>query len=275
MPLSSPPLADPPVPILHPDLPLKVWMDPRLARMPGVVPLDREGWLRPDAAYGPQMAERARLIGADLAAVHACLPQARAAADELYAMIAARLPVLGFSHAGDAWLCPDGRVVAVDRDNPLVTLGLLVQDDLCLMQPGPEGDSVLTAAILCFPAGWTLAEKLGRAMLRIHLPVGRYDADLARRVQRLLDAVRPETPLMRGNAHPHAEAKLHDVRSETDPRDAHGPFAYLRAERQALLRLPLTGAVVFTIRTYLVAREVLTAAEEAAFFAWRAATYGA
>lgn len=164
--------------------------------------------------------------------------------------------------------------MAEDRAEPLVTLGLLVQDDLCLMQPDAGGEHVLTGAILCFPAGWTLAEKLGRAMIRIHLPVERYDADLARRVQRLLDAVRPETPLMRGNAHPHAEAVLFNARREADPREARGPFAYLRAERQALLRLPATGAVLFTIRTYLVGRDVLTAEEEAAFFAWRAATYG-
>lgn len=94
------------MPILHPDLPLKVWMDPRMARMPGIVPLDRDGWLRPDAAYGPQMAERARLIAGHLPAVHAVLRQARAAADELYEVVAARLPDLGFSRRAGAGFAP-------------------------------------------------------------------------------------------------------------------------------------------------------------------------
>lgn len=260
----------PSMPILHPDLPWKVWMDPRLARMPGVVPLDRDGWLRPDAAYAGQMAERARLIGRDPGAVHAVLPAARAAADELYGLIAGLLPGLGFARRGGGWLCPDGRLVAEDRDNPLLTLGLLVQDDLCLMQAG-EGEHVLTAAILCFPASWTLAEKIGRPLLAIHRPVARYGPDLARRVQRLFDAIRPGTPLMRGNALAYADPDLHHPRREGDPRvPPVGPPAYIRAERQGLLRLPESGAVVFSIRTYLVRRAVLTAEEEAAFAAWRA-----
>ena len=61
---------------------------------------------------------------------------------------------------------------------PLLTLGRLVQEDLCLMEPqGDEYD--LTGAILCFPASWTLAQKIGRPMTGIHHPVEIYDDDLA------------------------------------------------------------------------------------------------
>lgn len=262
-----------PAPILHDTLPLKVWMDPRLARLPGIVPMRPGDWVLRDAAYAGQMAERARLIAAQPDLVHALMPQARAAAAELHAMIAARLPAEGFVLAGGVWTCPDGRLVPDDRDNPLITLGLLVQPDLCLMQPGPEGEHVLTGAILCFPARWTLAEKIGRPLLRIHRPVPSYDTTMARRVQRLFDAVRADQPLMRGNALAHDDPALFVPKPEAEklPDRTPGSGAYLRIERQCLIRLPVSGAVLFSIQTCVARRDSLTADEDAAFVRWKVA----
>jgi len=247
-------------------------MDPRLARLPGIVPMPPGIWLRPDAAYAGQMAERMRLIDTAPAVVHALLPEARAAAAELYDRVADLLPGLGFTRRGDGWLCPDGRRVADDPAAPLLTLGRLVQDDLCLLQPGRQGEHVLTGAILCFPASWTLAEKIGRPLLRIHRPVASYGPDLARRVQRLFDAIRPETPLMRGNALTYVDPALHQPRAEAAPRSASGAVpAFVRAEWQGLVRLPATGAVVFSIRTHVVDRATLTPDEDRALLAWQVA----
>ena len=258
--------------ILHPELPLKVWMDPRLARLPGIVPMPPGKWLRPDAAYPAQMAERDRLIADRPALVHALQPIGRPAAVELLDMVLAQLPGLGFARQGAGWRRPDGRIVAVQPDQPLLTLGRLVQDDLCLLQPGEGGEHVLTGAILCFPASWTLSEKIGQPLLRIHRPVSEYGPDLARRVQRLFDAIRPEAPLMRGNALPYADPALFQPRREDDPRDPTvGEARYIRAELQALVRLPVSHAVVFSIRSHVIRRETLSAAEASAFARWRAA----
>lgn len=258
------------MPILHDRLPFYLWMDPRLNRLPGILPLDMNDWLRIDEAYASQMAERERLIATIPDKVHALLPQAREAAQELYDMIATRLPGLGFHRQGDGWLCPDGRRVVDDRSQPLLTLGRLVQEDLCILQPGaegsPGGSHVLTAAILCFPASWTLAQKIGRDLLGIHVPVESYDANVAARVQRLFDAIRPEQPLWRGNALDYADPALHQPRREGEARPAsEGEKAYIRSERQCLLRLPQSRAVVFSIHTYLVRRSTLSPEAEAAF----------
>lgn len=256
-------------PILHPDLPFKAWMDPRLARLPGIVPMPPGQWLVPDAAYSAQMAERVRLITTQPEAVHACLPAAVPAAQELYAKVARLLTGMGFARGDGVWTCPDGRRVTEDATRPLLTLGQLVQDDLCLMQPGSAGEHALTAAILCFPASWTLSEKIGRPLLRIHRPVAEYSSDLARRVQRLFDAIRPEAPLMRGNALPYTDPALFQPRREDDPRSPVAAAArFIRAERQGLLRLPETGAVVFSIRSFVVRRGALSADEARAFDAW-------
>lgn len=250
--------------ILQARLPFAPWTDPRSRKMPGVMPLDPDDWLQVDDAYAAQMALRDRLIAEREAEVHALLPQAQAAARELYDSVLPRLPALGFRLEQGAAIRPDGVRVALDPSQPLMTLGRLCQEDFCLMQEDAGGEHLLTGAILCFPAGWRLDQKLGRALLRIHLPVGKYDEDIARRVQRLFDAIRPEQPLWRANAH-FSGAPLFNplpeglARSETD-----SAMPYIRSERQCLLRLPQSRAVVFSIHTYLVREDDLTAGQRSA-----------
>ena len=127
-----------------------------------------------------------------------------------------------------------------------------------------EPEHRLTAAVLCFPSNWTLAQKFGMPLVRIHLPVEAYDDGVAKRVQRLFDAVRPEAPLMRANLIPYAHGNLHSPRSEFD-RHAPGPgeVRFVRVERQTLLRLPATRAVVFSIHVYQVPLAAITGAERA------------
>ena len=83
--------------------------------------------------------------------------------------------------------------------------------------------------------------------------------DLARRVQRLFDALHPDRPLWRANALFYHDPALYQPRREDDPRPAPpGRADYLRSERQSLLRLPETRAVVFSIHTWVVPWSCLT-----------------
>ncbi|WP_241427540.1 heme-dependent oxidative N-demethylase family protein [Fertoeibacter niger] len=230
-------------------------MDPRTARLPGILPVEGDDWLRVDDAFAGQMAERDRLIAERPQLVHGLLPEARPAAAELFAAVLARLATTpGYVVAPDAVTRPDGVTVPLDHDAPLLTLGRLVQEDLCLMQ-ATGAEHVLTGAMLCFPASWTLAEKLGRPMTGIHVPVAHYDDNIARRVQRLFDAIRPEQMLWRANALVYDEHALHQPRLEGQRRPRPVQRLYLRSERQCLMRLPVSRAVVFSIHTYLVRME--------------------
>ncbi|HMO72658.1 MAG TPA: DUF3445 domain-containing protein [Paracoccaceae bacterium] len=250
---------------LQSHLPFAPWADPRTRRLPGTLPLDPADWLQVDEAYAGQMALRDRLIAERAAEVHACLPMAHDAADELYAVILPLLPALGFEMQAETARRPDGAVVPLDPTRPLLTLGRLCQEDFCLMQEDGRGEHLLSAAILCFPAGWRLDEKIGRPMMRIHLPVAKYTDDVGRRVQRLLDAVRPGAPLWRANGH-RSRAPLHNPLPESQPKDLtdQGAMPFIRSERQCLVRLPRSGAVVFSIHTWLVRTEDLTADQVAA-----------
>ena len=248
-------------PILQSCLPFLPWMDPRTARLPGVLPLQDDDWLVVDDAFAGQMAERDRLIATRPDAVHAMLPAARDAADEVLSITLQKLERSPGYHLTRATVTrPDGVTVPLDRDRPLLTLGRLVQEDLCLMEPGPDGH-VLTGAILCFPASWTLAEKIGRPLMGIHAGVPPYSDDVGRRVQRMFDAIRPDQPLWRMNYLTYDDHILHQPRREGDRRPRPVGHFLIRCERQCFVRLPETRAVVFSIHTDVVRAETLTEAE--------------
>ncbi|MDZ7711404.1 MAG: DUF3445 domain-containing protein [Roseovarius sp.] len=222
--------------------------------LPGIAPLDPADWLHVDEAFAAQMAERARLLHARRGDVLAVTEGAGPAMDELLQVV---LDWLAEHGAGYDVLAhqvrrPDGVVVPLDRADPMATLGHLVQEDLCLMEKRGQ-QHVLTAAVLCFPASWRLAEKIGRPLTAIHAPVAEYDDALARRVQRLFDGVQPGRPLWRFNALRYADPALHQPRSRVTPGET-ADYPYLRSERQCVLRLPATRACVFSIHTYVLAR---------------------
>lgn len=257
--------------ILQKRLVFAPWTDPRTRRLPGTIPVAEADWLLTDDAFGAQMALRDRLIAETPARVHRLAPGCVAAADELYAWIMRLLPGRGYEFGADGTIRrPDGVRVRPDPSQPLLTLGRLVAEDLCLMiagDPAGQGDDagddaiagvehLLGGAILCFPAGWTLDQKFMRPMMRIHRPVAKYTDDIGRRVQRLLDAIRPGMGLLRGTAH-HSNAPLHNPRTEEQGRAPLGDLPFIRVERQCLFRLPQTGAVVFSIHTSVVRAEDL------------------
>jgi dimethylamine monooxygenase subunit A len=251
-------------PILQDRLPHLPWIDPRTRRLPGIQPVEGRDWLRIDEAYAPQMALRDRLIADQPGTVHALLPEARPAAEELYqATLDWLCTAPGFTVAEATVIRPDDAKISLDPGQPLLTLGRLVQEDLCLMERAGE-EYVLTGGILCFPASWTLAQKIGRPLTGIHEPVPVYDADIARRVARLFDAIRPEQPLWRMNYLTYDDFVLHQPRREGEKRPQPTDHVYIRCERQCLLRLPVTKAVVFTIHTYVVDAATVSADDLAA-----------
>lgn len=229
-------------------------------RLPGIQPLTLTDWLLRDAAYDGQMALRDRLIASQRADVQRLSSQGQAAAQELLATVLGLLRQSSAYQVEETWVKrPDGVVVPVLAEDPLGTLGQLVQEDFCLLQK-QDGEHVLTGAVLCFPASWSLADKYMKPLGLIHQPVGEYDGDIGKRVQRMFDMMRSEQPLWRSNV------LLYDVPSLFTPfakARQTGDEGYVRSERQSLVKLPKTGAVVFSIHTYLVRVEDLTAAERA------------
>ena len=77
----------------------------------------------------------------------------------------------------------------------------------------------------------------------------------------MFDVIRPEQPLWRMNALVYVNPDLHQPGVEGAPRTDRHNGQYLRAERQTLLRLPKSGAVLFAIHTDVVRLDSLTPSE--------------
>ena len=192
----------------------------------GTRTLDVADWLVVDDERDAQLAEKRRILAERHDVVAGALPGSEDAATE-----AARL------------------VAGVDD---LEAAAALVQEDLCVLVRR-DGRWRLDAGVVCFPSMWRLPDKLGLPMADVHGPVPAYDAELAEKVDRFLDRLRPERPVWRRNWFVHANEALHlpePVVHEQPPAVPDG--LWLRSERQTLRALPESGGVLFTIRTQQV-----------------------
>lgn len=220
------------------------------ADLPKMRPVAPGDWLQVDEAYGAQLAEKARLLGTRAHDVLALMPEAEDAAAELLTVVLAEIAMRpDFRLEGGGIRRPDGVVIEPDTRQPLRTLSRLVQEDFCILMK-EEDEHVLKAALLCFPASWTLAQKIRKPLVRIHAPVTEYDGAIAARVQRLFDGAQPGRPMWRANLLGYEDPALfHPKREGEAHRDPAKVAAYERSERQTVLKLPGTGAVVFSIHT--------------------------
>ena len=148
---------------------------------------------------------------------------------------------------------------------PLAIAAKLVQEDLVLMSPSPDGWR-LVAASLCFPSAWNLLEKFGHPLHQVHAPVPGFGTGTrnASVIDRMFDNLRPEQPVMRWNWSLHEDGELYHPTSHSGSESRFGNgdiggHVFLRVERQTLRKLPISGDIVFTIRIYLDPLEVLEA----------------
>lgn len=227
-------------------------LDVAALRLPGMRPVGDRPWITVDDAYAAQMAERRALMTDHRRLVCDVLPEAQDRFDELLDHCLHQMDKHDRFEVGDGQVVrPDGAVIAIDRSDPCLTLATLLQEDLCLLEK--QGDEhVLTGAVLCFPSNWTLDEKIGRPLMRIHKPIPEYDQGVGKRVQRLFDGVQPGMPIWRANSVVHDAPDLFQPKREAEVKAYSTNGRYLRSERQTVLRLPKTRAVLFAIHTSVV-----------------------
>ena len=246
--------------ICQKELPVKPWMEAKTRRLPGIQPVKAGEWLLRDDAFAAQMGYRDALISTRLNTVFRAAPESLPMQEELLETVLAALDS-GYKK-GRAVLRPDGVSVPLDGA-PLLTAARLVQEDLLIMDMAAEPR--LTAAALCFPASWSLDEKFGAGLMAIHGYVDEYTDEMATRVRRMFEAIRPEQPLLRAIFLRYAEADLHQPLRNGEEKPAPKNDGFVRVERQTLRKLPRTGAVVFGIHTYVIRWDQLSSAEQSAF----------
>jgi hypothetical protein len=212
-----------------------------------------------DDQYLDQMAQRRILLETRRDEVLAATPGSGAMCAEALAVLVAHLcadRAAWFSRCDNKLTNHlTGETWALDRldHDPLELAGRLVVEDICLLAPAPC--PLLAAAVLCFPSRWRLADKIGQPLSAIHAPVPDYGPALSGPVDRFLGLLKPGRLVERMNWSIHDDAALFQPEAVHAPRQTitaanAGALLTMRIERQTLSRLPQTGAILFTIRTY-------------------------
>ncbi|HBD23903.1 MAG TPA: hypothetical protein DC023_05670 [Oceanospirillaceae bacterium] len=143
-----------------------------------------------------------------------------------------------------------------DSLDSLWPASLWVADDLLIMQP-VDGQYCLTAASLCSPSSWHLHDKLGQPMARIHDPVPDIHQQLTPKIDQFLNNMATGQVVERRNwSLQETQDLARFPQSTASPLAPSTPLFY-RMERQGLLRLPETQAIVFAIRIYIYPLESL------------------
>ena len=207
-------------------------------------------WIEIDEHYDAELVQKRDLLDNRRAEVFAALPRGLDASQEVLTMLVEYLPAR----------FPDRFPEAIPIDgsrHPLEVAGCLVQEDLAVMSP-QDDQWILTAASICFPSRWDLAAKIGADMHGIHRPVPHYEERIGAATDATFDKLTPDRPVWRINwtvldspelFQPSATGR----KARTQKRwtaEEFGAAMYFRTERQTLWKLPKSGAILFTIRTY-------------------------
>jgi len=227
-------------------------------------PLDVAEWIEVGEHYERDLARKrdvqARFADtvfvAQPAALDACAEIRDAVVDHLVEHVAD-----DFRRDGDAVVNRrlGERVELNDRSShPLAVAARLVQEDLIVMITAPSGphagELVFSAGSVCFPNRWDLRSKLGLPLAEVHRPVSRLNDQLGEPIAKFFDRLTPDKAFWRlGWGVLDTDDLYQPLDGTAAPRSGRVVLDGLvvRIERETIRRFPRTGAVLFTIRTYL------------------------
>jgi hypothetical protein len=234
----------------------------------GLRSLNLEDWIEIDEELPIYLNRKAEILQERRSEVFGSLPGSEAAQQEVLNLLLDHLP----RRFPEVYWLQDDRItnqltqqvwqISDFVDYPLELAGRLVPEDLCLMQPHPEG-YVLVAGAVCFPFNWWFPDKLGLPLVQIHAPVPEYDTKLNHSVNNFFDRLQVNHPVYRLNWGFVDSPELCLAKHQAEPIDgsisvnAIGQRLWIRVERQTLRRLEHTNHVLFTIRTYIYLLSIL------------------
>lgn len=220
----------------------------------GTRPVPASQWLHIDDARYKLMLAKDAVLASDAADSVITTAAGIPASSELLDVVTTHLSQW---HTGDYNVTAESivdlhsqRTTVLDSGSPLETLAQALPEDFCILTR--DGDSWrLTAACVCFTSRWNLADKIGANVREIHEPVPGYADRIGDAVEHLMNRMDSEQVLRRSNWTLLSTPELHLPEPATPMTavDDIWDLGWLRIERQSLRKLPMTGAMIFTIDT--------------------------
>ncbi|KAK6198880.1 uncharacterized protein RJT21DRAFT_122536 [Scheffersomyces amazonensis] len=152
-----------------------------------------------------------------------------------------------------------------EEDDPCLIAGKLLQDDIAIMIEHDDGNYSLEGGSILLAGFWRLKDKFQMKLNEIHTSgdVPHYESKLQNGMTKFFQRLTCDKPVVRNNYFIQTDDNLgwsHSIGNEDD--EVVGWYTakiakdvqnlYFRSERQSLRRLPISGAVIFTIRTYFI-----------------------
>lgn len=151
------------------------------------------------------------------------------------------------------------------KKDPMEMAALMTQDDLAIMKEDENGQYILKGGAIMLAGFWRLKDKINLPLSAIHTTgeVPKYSEKLKTPMEKFFVRLTCDKPVVRNNYFiqtdddvawsssigPEDRAEVGwntaDVATSIDQ-------LYYRSERQSVRRLPITGCITFTIRTYFM-----------------------
>jgi hypothetical protein len=230
-----------------------------------------EDWIELDNHFPKYHAEKARRIHDRASKCCKTAPEAYPAAlellQELVDYLPCRYPTLFRRTAVGIDSLWSGESFNITQrplsEEPIVMCARLTQDDLALMIEKPDGQYYLLAGAILLAGFWRLEDKFGMPLSEIHTSgnVPQFSEKLESGMRKFFTRLGCEDLYARNNYFLQVDDSLPwswSIGSEDDPnvtwqmakKNKAIEHHWFRSERQTLRRLPRTGAICFTIRTY-------------------------
>lgn len=239
----------------------------------GLRAIEPQQWIELDNDYAKYHADKAARIaerGEKCVRTH---PEAYPAAMELLQELVAYLPVRYPSlfkrtavGIDNLWSGESFNIVQTPlAEDPMAICARLVQDDLAIMLPRPDGQYYLLAGAVLLAGFWRLSDKYEMSLSEIHTSghVPQFEEKLETGMMKFFNRIKADQFYCRNNYFIQVDDSLPwswSIGEEDNPivswstaeKDKAIENHFFRSERQSLRRLPKTGAVCFTIRTYFL-----------------------
>lgn len=206
----------------------------------GLTPIELEHWCkRPIAPH--ELSAKLNLLQHNYAEVVQATPGSTGAQNLLQKHIAAIHPE---SNARRAL----GQLPSAAKNRPLLMAALSVPEDLCLLQRGSNGYTLIAGCVTA-PSYWCLRDKLGKGLAAVHNNVPGLNDALGQRMADFFERLPLERCLLRRNWFFHGSNQRFQPQPENRARITEATVAAkltLRSETQTLRRLS-DDLIAFTI----------------------------